>query len=269
MTLLLILIYIAFIALGIPDSLFGSSWPAIYTELGLNISVGGVISMLCSLCMIVSSLNASKLIKKFGTFKLTIMCTLLTALALIGYSISKNIYMLILFTIPLGLGAGSVDSALNNYVALRYSSRVMNFLHCSYGIGVSVSPIIMSRVLDKTNNWHVGYLLMGIVQAIIALLLLLTIPLSKKIEEKFQDSTEVNVIGLKEGLKIKGVIFSILIFMISCSIETTVGGWISTYLVNSKDVLVKDAAGYAGIYFIGFTLGRLISSIIPLLLLFY
>ena len=175
-TLLIIVIYAAFIGLGLPDSLFGTSWPSIYNEFGLPFSLGAVITGICSLGTMTSSLLSARLIKKLGTNKLTAACTLLTAVALFGFSFSGNFVILCLLAVPLGLGAGSVDTALNNYVAVHYSASQMSFLHCFYGVGVTVSPFIMTLVFRNGMGWRTGYRIASLIQIGLALLIIFTLP---------------------------------------------------------------------------------------------
>lgn len=175
--LLLAVIYIAFIGLGLPDSLFGTAWPAIYTDFQLPISYGSFITVTTALGTILSSLMSSRLLRRFGTGRVSAVSTLLTAAALIGFSISSNIWFMMLLAVPLGIGAGAIDVALNNYVALHYSARQMSFLHCFYGIGVSVSPYILSLVIAGEDGWRNGYRIAFFIQAAISALLFLTLPL--------------------------------------------------------------------------------------------
>lgn len=179
-TLLLMIIYIAFISLGIPDSLFGTAWPAINQEFGLPVSAAGYVTFTISGCTIISSLVSAKVINKYGTGKVTAISVVMTSVALLGFSFSQNLAWFCLFAIPLGLGAGAVDSALNNYVALHYKSTHMNFLHCFYGIGVSLSPYLMSLALSEQNNWRGGYYTVFIIQSVIALIALFSLPIWKK-----------------------------------------------------------------------------------------
>ena len=195
-TLLLIVIYIAFIGLGIPDSLFGTAWPAIYTEYGLPISLGGVITTVTFIGTTISSLLSARFIRKFGTAHLTAGCTLLTALALLGFSLSHSFAILIILAIPLGLGAGSIDTALNNYVASHYNASQMSFLHCFYGIGVTVSPFILAIVFSKNADWRRGYGIATIIQFAIAAIVIFSLPLWKKVGEK-NETSESDIKSMK------------------------------------------------------------------------
>ena len=178
--LLLIIISLSFIALGLPDSLFGTSWPIIHQQFNLPLSYAGIVTITISLGTIISSLLSEKLTKKFGSGLITAISVTMTAIAFVGFSFSSNLFMLILFSIPLGLGAGSVDAALNNYVAINFKARHMSWLHCFWGIGASISPYIMGYFLANNERWDLGYLTVGIIQVVISILLFISLPLWKK-----------------------------------------------------------------------------------------
>ena len=261
-TLLLIVIYIAFIGLGIPDSLFGTAWPAIYSEYGLPISLGGIITTVTFVGTTISSLMSARLIRKFGTGRLTAGCTLLTALALLGFSLSHNFYVLIVLAVPLGLGAGSIDTALNNYVASHYNASQMSFLHCFYGIGVTVSPFILAIVFSKNADWRRGYGIATIIQFAIAAIVIFSLPLWKKVGEKNETSeSDIKSLSIIEASKIRGVKVMWLLFFCTCSIELTVGVWSSTFLVESRGATEELAAGTVTFYYLGMTLGRFLSGV--------
>ena len=262
-TLLLIVIYIAFIGLGIPDSLFGTAWPAIYTEYGLPISLGGVITTVTFIGTTISSLLSARLIRKIGTARLTAGCTLLTALALLGFSLSHSFIILFVLAVPLGLGAGSIDTALNNYVASHYNASQMSFLHCFYGIGVTVSPFILALVFRNDSNWRKGYGIATIIQFSIAAVVILSLPLWKKVGEK-SDSSESDIkrLSIIEASKIRGVKVMWLLFLCTCSIELTVGAWSSTFLVKSRGATEEIAARTVTFYYLGMTLGRFLSGVL-------
>ncbi len=185
--LLLFIIYVAFIGLGLPDSLFGTAWPAIYSDLQLPFSYGSFVTTLVYLGTMISSMMSAKLINRFGTGRVTAVSTLLTAVAMIGYSLSPNYVFILLCAIPLGLGAGSIDTALNNYVAIHYSAGHMNFLHCFYGIGITISPIILAKTMTTSSGWRKGYVIAFAIQLVIAILLFLALPLWKKNSESDDD----------------------------------------------------------------------------------
>ena len=262
-TLLLIVIYIAFIGLGIPDSLFGTAWPAIYTEYGLPISLGGVITTVTFIGTTISSLLSARLIRRLGTARLTAGCTLLTALALLGFSLSHSFIILFVLAVPLGLGAGSIDTALNNYVASHYNASQMSFLHCFYGIGVTVSPFILALVFRNDSNWRKGYGIATIIQFSIAAVVILSLPLWKKVGEKSDSSeSDIKSLSIIEASKIRGVKVMWLLFLCTCSIELTVGAWSSTFLVKSRGATEEIAARTVTFYYLGMTLGRFLSGVL-------
>lgn len=262
-TILLIVIYIAFIGLGIPDSLFGTAWPAIYTEYGLPISLGGVITMVTFIGTTISSLLSARLIRKFGTARLTAGCTLLTALALLGFSFSHSFVVLIILAVPLGLGAGSIDTALNNYVASHYNASQMSFLHCFYGVGVTVSPFILTLVFRNDTNWRRGYGIATIIQFAIAAIVILSLPLWNRVRDKNEISeSAIKSLSVIEASKIRGVKVMWLLFLCTCSIELTVGAWSSTFLVESRGATEELAAGTITFYYLGMTSGRFLSGVL-------
>lgn len=258
-SLLLALIYIAFISLGLPDSLLGSGWPVIHTDLDVPISFMGIISMTISGGTIVSSLLSDKLTGKLGTRIVTVISVFLTAFALFGFSFSTQFWMLIVFAVPYGLGAGAIDAALNNYVALHYSSKHMSWLHCFWGVGTIVSPFVMSYALTN-SNWNNGYRIVGFIQLAIAILLLVTLPVWKvhnQSSEKKQQS-----IGLIGALKIKGVPFLLIGFFAYCAAEATAMSWASTYFTEVKGISTEKAAQFAALFYIGITVGRFLSGFV-------
>lgn len=262
-TLLLIIIYLAFIGLGLPDSLFGTAWPAVYSEFGLPFSFGSFVTTVITCGTITSSLFSSRVIARFGTGKVTAVSTAMTALALLGFSLSGNLLMLCLLAIPLGLGAGSVDTGLNNYVALHYSSSQMSLLHCFYGIGITVSPYLMARLLATDAGWRGAYRVAFFLQLGIALILFATLFLWKKSgSENSQEEIPVKVLTIPELARIPGVKVTWLLFIASCAIESATNSWGSTFLVEHKGMAVDQAAQVMIFYFLGFTLGRLLSGIL-------
>ena len=262
-TILLIVIYIAFIGLGIPDSLFGTAWPAIYTEYGLPISLGGVITMVTFIGTTISSLLSARLIRKFGTARLTAGCTLLTALALLGFSFSHSFVVLIILAVPLGLGASSIDTALNNYVASHYNASQMSFLHCFYGVGVTISPFILTLVFRNDTNWRRGYGIATIIQFAIAAIVIFSLPLWNRVRDKNEISeSAIKSLSVIEASKIRGVKVMWLLFLCTCSIELTVGAWSSTFLVESRGATEELAAGTITFYYLGMTSGRFLSGVL-------
>lgn len=259
-SLLLALIYLAFISLGLPDSLLGAGWPTMYGELGVPVSYMGIVSMVISGGTIVSSLMSDRLTRKFGTRVVTVVSVFLTAGALFGFSFSDRFWMLILFSVPYGLGAGAIDAALNNYIALHYSARHMSWLHCFWGVGTIVSPFIMSYALTS-STWNDGYRIVGYIQLGIAALLLVTLPVWK-INSKKTDVVEQKNIGLIGALKIKGVPFILIGFFAYCAAEATAMQWASTYFVEVKHISEAQAAQFASLFYIGITAGRFLSGFV-------
>lgn len=261
-TLLLIIIYITFIGLGIPDSIFGTAWPAIYVEFDLPVSWANFITLTISGGTIISSLLSSKLIHRFSTERVTAISTILTALALLGFSCSEHFLFLWLMAIPLGFGAGAIDTALNNYVALHYSSSHMSFLHCFYGIGVSCSPLLMSLALAENGNWRGGYRTVFYIQLAISILSVITLPLWKRVETPENIEGTSSAIGFGTILKMPKLYIVGLTFIGSCAIEYTCGNWGSTFLVSAKGFSVDRAASIITFYYVGMTLGRFLSGIL-------
>lgn len=260
-SLLLALIYIAFISLGLPDSLLGSGWPAIHADMEVPVGFMGIISMVISGGTIISSLFSDKLTRKLGTRIVTVGSVFLTAIALFGFSFSAKFWMLIVFAIPYGLGAGAIDAALNNYVALHYTSRHMSWLHCFWGVGTIVSPFVMGYALTQ-RTWHHGYRIVGYIQLGIALLLLATLPVWKKTNQTKGEEVQVKSIGLVGALKIKGVPFLLIGFFAYCAAEATAMGWASTYFAEVKSIPVERAAQLASLFYIGITASRFLCGFI-------
>jgi fucose permease len=259
-SLLLALIYIAFISLGLPDSLLGSGWPVIHNDLNVSISFMGVVSMVISGGTIVSSLFSDKLTRKLGARIVTVSSVFLTAIALFGFSFSDRFWMLIVFAVPYGLGAGAIDAALNNYVALHYASKHMSWLHCFWGVGTIVSPFVMSYALTN-STWNQGYRIVGFIQLGIALLLLATLPVWK-VHQNTNGHQETKSLGLTDALKIKGVPFLLIGFFAYCAAEATAMSWASTYFVEVKGINTERAAEFASLFYIGITVGRFISGFV-------
>lgn len=263
-TVLLVVIYMAFIGLGIPDSLFGTAWPAIYSEFQLPISFASFVTVTISGGTIVSSMASARVIERFGTEKVSAFSTAMTTAALLGFSCSGNLLMLCLFAVPLGLGAGAIDTALNNYVAVHYSAVHMSFLHCFYGVGVSVSPYILSLVISGEQGWRGGYRAAFGIQLCIALMLLFTLPIWKKAHgnKDGEDRQERKALTLKEIVKIPGVKLMWCLFITSCAIECTCGGWGSTFLVEYRHMAAEQAARMVMFYYMGMALGRFCSGVL-------
>ncbi|MBQ3196083.1 MAG: MFS transporter [Clostridia bacterium] len=256
-SLLIAVIYLAFIGLGLPDSLLGSAWPKMITELDSPLSYAGIVSTIIALGTIVSSLLSDRLTLKLGAGKVTLISVGITAAALFGFSLSTSFVWLCVLAVPYGLGAGAVDAALNNYVALHYSSRYMSWLHCFWGVGATVGPYIMGYAISADKGWRFGYASVACIQAIIVAFLFFSLPLwkNRRAEEK---GVEEAPIGIKDALKIKGVKPILLAFFAYCGAETTAGLWASSYLVIGKGVSVEIAAGFASLFYLGITAGRFI-----------
>ena len=258
-SLLLALIYLAFISLGLPDSLLGSGWPVMHAELAVPVSSMGVVSMVISGGTIVSSLMSDRLTRKLGTGGVTVVSVFLTVLALLGFSFSNKFWMLIAFAVPYGLGAGAIDAALNNYVALHYKARHMSWLQCFWGVGTIVSPFVMSWALTY-RTWNDGYRTVALVQLAIAVLLLVTLPVWKV--NKTAAETKQQSVGVRGALKIKGVPYILTGFFAYCAAEATAMQWASTYFAEVKGLPAERAAGLAALFYIGITAGRFVSGFV-------
>lgn len=259
--LLLTVIYLAFISLGLPDSLLGAAWPAIRTEFDVPLSYMGLISMIISGGTIISSLMSERLTKKIGTKIVTLVSVLVTAFALIGFSVSTEFYQLCLWGIPYGLGAGAIDAALNNYVALHYNTRHMSWLHCFWGVGAIISPYIMSYALIH-STWMTGYRMVAYLQLIIAGVLLLTLPLWKVNKPLLKNENDSRILGIKGALKIKGVPYLLIGFFSYCAAEATAIYWASSYLEIARGFSKDEAAAFGSLFFIGLTVGRFLAGFV-------
>ena len=283
-SILLFMIYLAFVSLGLPDALLGSAWPIMYQEFAVPVSYSGTVFMIICGGTILSSLNSEKLNRRFGTGKITAISVLLTAIALFGFSISHSFLMLCLFAIPYGLGAGSVDAALNHYVALHYSSRHMSWLHCMWGLGASVGPYIMGFVLQRGEPWNRGYLIVSIIQFILAIILFCSLSLWKKNPEELtenaastakqeapkqeapkqeapkQEAPKQRALSLREVFAIPGAKESLASFYGYCALEQTVGLWAGSFMVLALGMEEKLAASYVALFYFGITFGRFLSG---------
>ena len=260
-TLLLAIIYAAFISLGLPDALLGAAWPVMVNELNAPLSYAGILSMIISFGTIVSSLLSDKVTRRLGAGPVTALSVLLTAGALAGFALSRNFLHLCLFAVPYGLGAGAVDAALNNYVALHYSGRHMSWLHAFWGVGATIGPYVMGRALGSAMGWRGGYGAIAVLQGALTLVLFCSIPLWKKRQQTHAEDTGYEApIGLRDAVKIRGVKAILLAFFGYCALETTAGLWASTYLVEYRGVEPQTAAVFASLFYIGITAGRFISG---------
>lgn len=263
--LLLLIIYLAFISLGLPDSLLGSAWPTMYQEFSVPISYAGGISMIIAAGTVVSSLQSDRLTKKFGTGKVTAVSVLMTAVALLGFSLSHSYWTLCLWAIPYGLGAGSVDASLNNYVALHYASRHMSWLHCMWGVGASLGPYIMGYALTGGQSWNMGYRYIAILQIVLTAILLFSLPLWKKQKgDSGEEPEKAKPLSLREIVKIPGAKQIMVTFFCYCALEQTTGLWASSYLVLQRGLTAEAAAGFASLFYVGITAGRAASGFLTM-----
>ncbi len=262
-SLLLAIIYLSFISLGLPDSLLGAAWPMMVGEFEVPLSYAGIVSMIISAGTIVSSLISDKLTRKLGTGLVTAISVMMTAGALFGFSLTRSFVLLCIIAIPYGLGAGAVDAALNNYVALHYASRHMSWLHCFWGVGATVGPYIMGWAIGADHGWRMGYGIISGLQIVLAAVLFLTLPLWKKRTTENTEAEDYEVpIGLRGVIKIKGVKAILLAFFGYSAFESTAGLWASSYLVEYKGVDVETAATFASLFYLGITFGRFVSGFI-------
>lgn len=263
-TFLFVVISLIFIGLGLPDSLFGSAWPAIYSDLNLPISYANFVTTLISVGTVLSSFFAGKLVALFGTGRVAFLSTLLTTIMLVVFSFSNNIILFCIISVPLGVGAGAVDAALNSYVANNYSSMHMSLVHCFYGVGVSISPLLMSFALSKTNLWQSGYHLVAIIMAIITLFAFIALPLWNKLKkqnnagEEYQEKS----LSILELAKMPAVRIAWVVFFFTVALEFTCGIWATTYLVQTQGLSESSAAGFLTFYYLGITIGRLVNGFV-------
>lgn len=263
--LLLALIYICFISLGLPDSLLGSAWPVMHEQISVPVSYAGIISMIISIGTVISSLMSDRLQRKLGTGKITAISVAMTAAALFGFSISHKFWMLILWSVPYGLGAGAVDSVLNNYVALHYTSKHMSWLHCSWGVGASISPYIMSFALLKIGNWNSGYLIVSIIQIVLSIIIFMSVPLWQSSSAVTDDNKVASEhIKFKEIFSISGAVPCFLTFFGYCSLELTTSLWASSYLVQNREISAEIASGCASLFYLGITAGRAVNGFLAI-----
>ena len=264
MVFLLAIIYLSFISLGLPDALLGAAWPNMYPQFQVPVSYAGIISMIIALRTIISSLQSDRLTRKFGTGKVTAVSVGITALALWGFSISHSFILLCLWAIPYGLGAGSVDASLNNYVALHYSSKHMSWLHCMWGVGATLGPYIMGAVLTGGATWNTGYRIISVLQIALTAVLIFSLPKWKGQNTSSGETVHGKALSLKEILAIPGAKAVMICFFCYCAIESTTMLWASSYLHLSKGVDAKTAASFAGMFCIGITIGRGINGFIAM-----
>lgn len=264
--LLLVIIYISFISLGLPDALLGSAWPSMYREMGVPVSYAGIISMIISFGTIISSLQSDRLTKKLGAGMVTAVSVAMTAAALFGFSVSGSFPVLCLWAVPYGLGAGSVDAALNNYVALHYTSRDMSWLHCMWGVGTIVGPYVMGYALTNGMTWNRGYFIISVLQIVLSAALFFSLPIWRKMEKKgtegqHESGTESRkALRLKEIIRIPGAKEIMVTFFCYCAVEQTAMLWGSSYMVLHNGLTAEEAASYASLFCIGITVGRFLNG---------
>ncbi|MEK4851729.1 MFS transporter [Paenibacillus sp. FSL H7-0756] len=271
-TVFLIIIYLAFISLGLPDSMLGAAWPVIRLDFGAPVELAGLLSMIVVAGTIISSLASSVVLKRLGTGMVTFISVAVTALALLGFSYSSSALWVALLALPLGLGAGSIDTGLNNYVATHYKAHHMSWLHCFWGIGAMLGPILMSRYIANGESWRTGFFAVSMIQFALVVVLFFSLPLWTKVSKRGgqqpvgmsekADSRPAAVPAEGKVLRIKGVKLAMLTFLFYCGVEATVGLWGSSYLVNVKEVSPATAAGWVSLYYGGITAGRLITGFI-------
>ena len=262
LSFLLPIIYLSFVSLGLPDSLLGSAWPSIHAQLGVPMSYAGIISMIISLCTVISALTTARVTARFGTGRVTAVSVVMTAAALLGFSLSNSFWQLCLLAIPYGLGAGCVDAALNNYVALHYASRHMSWLHCMWGLGTTIGPLIMGAALSGGRGWNIGYRYVGIVQLIISVVIFASLPLWKKAADESGGEVKTKALPLREAVKIPGAKEVMLSFFCYCSYEQVAILWGSSYLTVAAGMSPERAASLASLFCIGITVGRGLSGFI-------
>lgn len=262
-SILLMIIYLAFISLGLPDSLLGSAWPVMYEQLEVPISYAGIITMIIAGGTVVSSLMSDRITRKLGAGLVTAISVTMTAVALFGFSTSNSFILLCLWAVPYGIGAGAVDAALNNYVALHYASRHMSWLHCFWGVGAAASPYIMGYNLTRGFGWNNGYHTVAILQIVLTAVLFVSLPLWKrKVDIDGKSSNSNKALKLPEILRIRGVKLVLITFFAYCALESTAGLWASSYLVEYRGIDTETAARFASLFYLGITLGRFISGFV-------
>lgn len=264
MTLLLGIIYVAFISLGLPDALLGSAWPTMHLDLQAPVSYAGILSMIITSGTIVSSMFSDKLTRKLGTGKVTAISVALTAAALFGFSVAPSFWVLCLCAIPYGLGAGAVDATLNNYIALHYEARHMSWLHCFWGLGASTGPYIMGACLTGGLHWSSGYRIVSVLQIVLTFVLFMSLPLWKGNRTAGEEGAQTEELGFGKLLKLPGAKAGLLAFFCYCALENTAGLWASSYMVMHRGVSETVAAGWAALFYLGITAGRFVSGFVTM-----
>lgn len=260
-TLLIALIYMAFISMGLPDSLLGSAWPSIYPELNVSVSTVGLVTILISSGTVISSSLSDKLIRKFGTAAVTVASTLLVAASLFGFSFCKSFAALCIWALPYGLGGGSIDAALNNYVALHYKSRHMSWIHFFWGVGAAASPYVMSIILSGGRMWTEGYRVIGVVQTVMGILLFLSLPVWQK-NVSLEEEQSAASLSVKQLLALPGAPQILIAFFCYCALESTAGLWAASYMTLYRGIDATTAAAWASVFYLGITIGRFFNGFI-------
>ena len=263
MTLLLCIIYLGFVALGLPDSLFGAAWPILQTQMNVPLAWAGFVTMTISGGTILASLLSDRLTFRFGAAKVTACSVVATAVALLGFSKATQFWMLVAWAVPLGLGAGAVDAALNNFVALHFSSKHMSWLHCFWGLGASVSPYIMGFFLSRELRWDRGYLTVGLIQLALSIVLFASLPLWKKTAAlETQEEVRTAPKTLRQIAALPGIFYVLFGFFAYCAIEAIAFTWTSTYLVNARALAPESAARFASLFYLGMTVSRFVTGFV-------
>ncbi len=262
-SLLLAIIYLAFISLGLPDGLLGAAWPSMQPQMGVSVDSAGIVSMTIAACTVVSSLMSERVIRRFGTGKVAAVSTLMTAVGLFGFSLCGQFWMLLVFALPYGLGAGSIDAALNNYVALHYEARHMSWLHCFWGLGASIGPYIMGACIGQNWGWPAGYRVIGVIQAVLTAFLFFSLPMWKKdIAADGGEETPRQSLTLREIFATSGAKQLFIAFFCYSAIETGTGLWAASYMVQYRGISESDAASWAALFYFGVMLGRAASGFV-------
>ncbi|WP_124066178.1 MFS transporter [Clostridium sp. E02] len=263
--LLIVIIYISFISLGLPDALLGSAWPVMYSEMNVPISYAGILSMIIAGCTIFSSLLSGRMVRKAGTGVVTVISVGMTAVALFGFSISPSFLFLCIWAIPYGLGAGAIDAALNNFVALHYKARHMNWLHCFWGLGATLGPYIMGASLTGNLGWQHGYRFISLIQILLTAILVLSLPLWKKqVDQTKEEQSEMPTFRIKEILRLPCAWQTLIAFFFYCSLEQVTGLWGSSYMVLKKGITPETAASLISLFYLGITGGRFLSGLLTI-----
>ncbi len=263
-TALLLVVYLSYISLGLPDTLLGAAWPAMRVDLGAGLDMAGVVSLVVSLGTVISSLASGQVLRRFGTGRVAFFSVLSTALGLLGFSCTNHFFWLLAAAVPLGLGAGAVDAGLNNFVALHYKPRHMNFLHCFWGLGAMSGPVVMSFWIARNGGWRMGYRTVSAVQFFLVLILGLSLPLWRRMEPKAQQPEEPSQkpTGSRTALRLPGVKTALTALFCYCSLEITAGLWTSSYLAEKRGIPAGDAALYTSLFYGGIAAGRFLAGIL-------